>query len=260
MSRAVLCYGEGVPAPEKPYHHGNLREAMIAIGVELAQEGGLDSIEIREVARRAGVSPAAAYRHFDGHEDLVNQIREHTLECLGRSMKDSERRLPPDSGPRDRLLALGRGYFDFAVNSPLLFELVDDLQPLSISDIEWRRPHLREREDHDPAERAILPPFWHLMDYTYELIGDDPHLPHGVLGTMGSGFDSPAEQVLHERVFSAATMLWATVQGFCVMIAQGPLRGLSYEQRRLLLEYGMNAALRGISGPSVTDRPAAPRG
>ena len=48
----------------------------------------------------------------------------HTLECLGRSMKDSERRLPPDSGPRDRLLALGRGYFDFAVNSPLLFELV----------------------------------------------------------------------------------------------------------------------------------------
>ena len=62
------------PVRAHPYHHGDLRHALIEAAVELAHEGGPGAIVLREAARRVGVSPNAAYRHFDSLPDLVVQV------------------------------------------------------------------------------------------------------------------------------------------------------------------------------------------
>ncbi|NBS67250.1 MAG: TetR/AcrR family transcriptional regulator, partial [Betaproteobacteria bacterium] len=75
-----------MPAPKKPaaprtthkvkskptsYHHGNLREALLEAGLELLRKDGAESLGLRELARQAGVSRTAPYRHFESKEALI---------------------------------------------------------------------------------------------------------------------------------------------------------------------------------------------
>ena len=53
------------------YHHGNLRQALVASALELIEEKGPTGFTLSEAAKRAGVTPAAVYRHFEGREDLI---------------------------------------------------------------------------------------------------------------------------------------------------------------------------------------------
>jgi len=63
---------------QKPqaYHHGDLRNALIQAGLELLAEGGAQKLDLRKVARRAGVSHAAPYRHFADKQALIAAINE----------------------------------------------------------------------------------------------------------------------------------------------------------------------------------------
>src|SRR6266550_4745425 len=70
-----------------PYHHGNLYRALVQAGTELAREGGPSAIVLREAARRVGVSPNAAYRHFSALPDLVEAVASEALSALARSME-----------------------------------------------------------------------------------------------------------------------------------------------------------------------------
>lgn len=58
----------------KPFHHGNLREALLAASLEILDEAGPDAVTIREVARRAGVSHAAPVNHFKDREALLTAV------------------------------------------------------------------------------------------------------------------------------------------------------------------------------------------
>ena len=57
-----------------PYHHGDLRAALLSAAMDLLEEDG-GSLSLRAVARRAGVSPAAPYRHFADKEALESELR-----------------------------------------------------------------------------------------------------------------------------------------------------------------------------------------
>src|SRR5918998_81977 len=61
---------------KRAYHHGDLRNALIAAAAELAAQGGPGSVTIRAAARLVGVTPTAAYRHFDGHDELLDAASE----------------------------------------------------------------------------------------------------------------------------------------------------------------------------------------
>ena len=58
------------------YHHGDLRRVLVAEALQLAAEGGLDAVNIREAARRAGVSPGAPFRHFADRQALLTAVAE----------------------------------------------------------------------------------------------------------------------------------------------------------------------------------------
>ena len=59
----------------KTFRHGDLRNALMAAGLEMARGGGPNAVILREATRQAGVSPNAAYRHFAGHAGLLYSAR-----------------------------------------------------------------------------------------------------------------------------------------------------------------------------------------
>lgn len=98
----------------KPYHHGELRETLIAVGAAALEETGNTDISLRETARRAGVSPAATYRHFASKEALLAAI-------AGGGFSDLERRFTEAKGG---LAGFGHAYVGFARDRPAMFRLM----------------------------------------------------------------------------------------------------------------------------------------
>lgn len=107
------------------YHHGDLRNALVDASIALAAVGGPDAVVLREAARRSGVSPTAAYRHFADRSELLGAVAHRALGTLTTSMQRELDTLSPDDDPHRvalaRLVAVGRGYVRFALAEPGLF-------------------------------------------------------------------------------------------------------------------------------------------
>ncbi len=102
----------------KPYHHGDLRHTLIQTGLEMLSEGGAATLDLRKVARRAGVSHAAPYRHFADKQALVASINEEGFRRLAESIQSVLREVPSDAFAQ--LQAIGRTYVQFAQKNPWL--------------------------------------------------------------------------------------------------------------------------------------------
>lgn len=103
------------------YHHGNLRQALIDSADELIREKGPDGLSLRGVARQAGVSQTAPYRHFAEKDELLAAVAEIGFARMHEGMA----KLAADHQDHgDRLKALGLGYITFAVENPNLFRLM----------------------------------------------------------------------------------------------------------------------------------------
>ena len=70
----------------KPYHHGDLRRALLDASIEVLTESGAQALTLREVARRAGVSHAAPYRHFADKDELLAGVAEEGFVALRERM------------------------------------------------------------------------------------------------------------------------------------------------------------------------------
>ena len=106
---------------EAPYHHGGLRDALIAAALDILEADGLAALSLRAVARRAGVSPAAPYHHFPDKQALLDAVAERGFDALTAAMTQ---RMDQLSGSAARLDASGTGYVAFAVANPALFGLM----------------------------------------------------------------------------------------------------------------------------------------
>src|SRR5581483_949343 len=85
----------------KPYHHGDLREALMRAAEALIGEVGPRAFTLREVARRAGVSHNAPYRHFASRDDLLRAVAAEGFERLRTTMI---RHMKLNASPRERLV------------------------------------------------------------------------------------------------------------------------------------------------------------
>lgn len=116
------------------YHHGDLAAALIEAGLELTRTGGPDALTIREVTRRVGVTPNAAYRHFPDRQALLRAVSAAIEAAMATGMA-TDRGL---ATPRDSLRAVGLGYIAFALAEPGWFAVAffgaGDTSPESVLD------------------------------------------------------------------------------------------------------------------------------
>lgn len=110
---------------KRPYHHGNLRAALLDAAVTRARFDGPAGVTVRDVARDVGVSPSAAYRHIRDLDHLLALVAQYAREQLARSMQSAMRRVPVTGDPAAdalaRFAAVGRGYVRFATRHVQLF-------------------------------------------------------------------------------------------------------------------------------------------
>lgn len=208
---------EGVPvtaASRQPYHHGNLREALLTAGLEITRRGGPSALALRDVTRRVGVSPNAAYRHFVDRDSLLHALSERIQSEMADRMQQVGTIAGPaegvaDAGPRAALRAVGLGYIDFALREPGWFEV-------AFSTL-----------DADPAELAALPP------------------PLAMLVSALDGLVAAGELPAGERP-GAEWPCWSAVHGFAVLALHGPLRGQPPATVRSAAQRTVDAIVAGL--------------
>lgn len=109
------------PAGPRPYHHGNLKTALVEAGLALLEARGLGGLSLREIAARVGVSHTAPKNHFGSLKGLLTAI---AAEGFRRHAAALETGLRPEDGPVERLHAAAEGYVRFAQENPALFRLM----------------------------------------------------------------------------------------------------------------------------------------
>jgi AcrR family transcriptional regulator len=109
-------------APRKHYHHGDLRHALIEATESLVAERGADGFSLREVARRAGVSPSAPAHHFGDAAGLLAAVCTLAFEQLTAALREGEAQA--GDGAVERLVGQGLGYIGFAMQRPERFRLM----------------------------------------------------------------------------------------------------------------------------------------
>jgi AcrR family transcriptional regulator len=104
------------PDHARPYHHGDLWRALVQSGIEILHEEGVHALTLRAVARRAGVSHAAPYRHFSDKEALLAAIAEDGYRRLAAGLADVLSQ--DDIAPEMMMREAGRRYVHFVLENP----------------------------------------------------------------------------------------------------------------------------------------------
>jgi AcrR family transcriptional regulator len=108
-------------AKAQPYHHGDLRRALIDTALQLVTEEQNWTFSLREVARRAGVSPRAPYNHFPEKLDLLAAAAAVGFERLRDGLRDAVADL---DAPEASVAAICRTYVHLGLENPALYRLM----------------------------------------------------------------------------------------------------------------------------------------
>lgn len=108
-----------------PYHHGNLRSALVELAVRRVEEVGVAGVSLRELARDAGVSHGAPRAHFPDKQALLDALAEHGLDLLGAALTAALTDADATAGSvEERLVAFAEAYVAFALDHPSLLSLM----------------------------------------------------------------------------------------------------------------------------------------
>lgn len=207
------------PAPG-PYHHGDLRRALLEAGVALARAGGPEAVALRAATRAAGVSPNAAYRHFADRDALLAAVSLAAQAEVAAAMEAELDRHSPTGDPRTdaqaALRAVGAGYLRFATAEPGLFRAAFTVS----TDLR----NATSEAGRGPGGRT-----------PFQLLGDalDALVDAGALPAA----DRPGADLL----------AWSAVHGLSTLLLTGPLRTLDAETVAALGHRLLDLVERGLA-------------
>jgi AcrR family transcriptional regulator len=237
-----------VPAASRPYHHGDLRAALVEQALELARADGPAGVSLREATRRAGVTPPAAYRHFRDRSHLLDAVARQIQERMAARMREgmaTPSDAPPPERALQRLRGVGLGYIGFALEEPGWFETgffgALREEPAPADGVGSRRATSAadgggdgENGDGDgesgegtgAGPSATVPPFRLLVEAL------DQCVEAGVL--------APARRP------GAEFVCWSAVHGFAELVLHGPLHGAPPAMVQQLAGRVVEDAITGI--------------
>lgn len=194
-------------AKRESYRHGDLYHALLQAGVELARDAGPEAVVLREVTRRAGVVPNAAYRHFADRAALLNAVCDRAQAALAVTIENEiaaiKRAGDPGLYARRVLRAVGTGYLGFAQAEPGLFKTAFSVPA-----------GLETSASPAKAGNSGMTPF-QLLSGALDLMAEAGILPP-------------------ERRFGAEFLAWSAVHGLAMLVLDGPLRSLDATQKKAI--------------------------
>ena len=179
-------------SPSKhPYHHGDLRSALLDAAGRILDKQGAAELSLRETAKIAGVSPAAPYRHFASKDALLAVLAEDGFEELDQVLKTAAERHP--GRPRAQLQDLAAAYLRLAARRPHFFRMMFsvDLGPSRVD---------------EGIVRAC------------------DRVAHGLAQTLTQGLPSPAR--VGTKAEQAFLLYWSTVHGYAMLLIDHKLDDL----------------------------------
>jgi AcrR family transcriptional regulator len=203
----------------KTFRHGDLRNALLTAGLEMARAGGPNAVILREATRQAGVSPNAAYRHFASQAELLDAVRSACLSRVAAAIEEEMKKCRPGRDPqgyaRKSLRAVGMGYLAFAMREPGMFRTAFSVPP--------------PVDSPDPANTASMG----LNAFQLLSLALDRMQESGLL----SKKDRKDSEYL----------AWSTVHGLALLVLEGPLHAMP---QQMVLALGKRLVVmveRGLS-------------
>jgi AcrR family transcriptional regulator len=203
----------------KTFRHGDLRNALVTAGLEMARAGGPNAVILREATRQAGVSPNAAYRHFAGQAELLDAIRSACLSQVAAAIEDEMKKhktgRDPQAFARKSLRAVGMGYLGFAIREPGMFRTAFSVPP-----------PVHEQNPANTASMGLNP--FQLLTLALDRMQE-------------SGLFSKRDRK------DAEYLAWSTVHGLALLALEGPLNKMPREMVLALGERLVVMVERGLS-------------
>ncbi|OQB25598.1 MAG: transcriptional regulator BetI [Firmicutes bacterium ADurb.Bin182] len=166
--------------PNKPYHHGDLRNSLIEAGIELINRTGAGQFSLRKVCKLCGVSQTAPYSHFQSKEDLLEAMQDHVTQKLTEVLEGAVHACPEKNDQRE-LIEMGKSYVLFFINNPQYFQFL------------FSEASMRIDLSLDSDSSKNFPPFEMLKTIVFR-----------VWGKNGMSKEKLEDTIIH---------LWATVHG-----------------------------------------------
>lgn len=176
---------------QKPYHHGDLRRALMIAALEQLQQGETTPLNFNLLAKAVGVSHSAVYRHFPEKQALIDALAQYGFEQLKARFTLVESQSHDSHSLH--LRALGRAYVQFARDEPVLMRLMFS----GISSERKQLPALKQ------AAGATLAPLRTLVQSAHA-----------------------AGELLSDDQLSVALFYWSSLHGLAELLSRGQLAGM----------------------------------
>ncbi len=168
------------------YHHGDLRNALIEESIKMINTSGEDSLSMRKLAEKCGVSMAAPYAHFKNKEEMINAIKEYVEESFTTYLETAISTCENDI--EKKIITLGNAYITFFIENPEYFTFL------------FSRGYIHVNLDFKSTDEKVFKPFKILKDLcTIYFAEKKPEL---------SDYDKELEII----------RIWASVQGLTSII------------------------------------------
>jgi AcrR family transcriptional regulator len=181
-------------AKRKPYHHGDLRSALLTAGEAMIERVGVDALSLRELTREIGVSNNAPRRHFPSKQVLLDALALQGFERLGAILNRAATNNEPDFVKR--LIKVAHAHIRFAMKHRSLFRLMFDA---------------KQRQDAPPD----------LIEASHRAL---------MVGPQTIAYGQSIDEVVAGEPQRLAITIFAAVEGLVSLSSDGKVHGLSIEK------------------------------
>ncbi len=191
---------------KKSYHHGNLAESLLLAVDEIATQFGLEAVTLRACAKRVGVSPSSAFRHYADKRALLTAFATRALSQLSDALVAANQQAQLNG--TDPFTAVGLAYIEFAQKKPAFFRAM------------WRNETIYKADpDYVAASHKL-----------------SSHLQGGFAGTL---HDKDPYSLSPQELLA-----WASVHGLANLFVDGPLAAEQSEEANREIALAMIKALK----------------
>ncbi len=181
----------------KGYHHGNLREAILSESMSWIKKKGVESLSLREIAKKLGVTHSAPNKHFAKKEELLASLIEAGFIQFKKALLEGKKDM--DKHPREAFIAMGKSYLRFANENPEMYRLMFS-------------NNIEDMTNYPACEKAGLESFDVLLSSVITL---------QERGLLRDGDPK-----------SIAFLIWSFTHGYVMLVQDGRLMGIDKKQKQ----------------------------